>query len=293
MSSAPSATVMACPVIRRAARKERARAPVLTRCRGRSTIAGRCDGRSRWAPAATPASGSSGPAAARATIVADLVAREPARLGELLGVDGDLLGQGLGEKPHHQARRKRPRLRGQVAHAPAADARLLADLAAHGLLRGLARLDEAGEAGEPGARAPPVAAEQGPLAADREHDHDGIGAREVRRPARRALPFPAGRRHPGRRSALGAEAMAGVPVEQRAGLGEDRRLAGGDRRGEGAHVDQLGVDVGRDVRVRPHRSRSARARRRGRERSAARPRRSARATAPPAASRAPGPSCRA
>src|SRR5437879_11549991 len=28
----------------------------------------------------------------------DLVAREPARLGELLGVDGDLLGQGLGDR---------------------------------------------------------------------------------------------------------------------------------------------------------------------------------------------------
>src|ERR1700682_1598707 len=29
--------------------------PLITRCRGRSTIAGRCDGRSRWATAATPA----------------------------------------------------------------------------------------------------------------------------------------------------------------------------------------------------------------------------------------------
>src|SRR5437867_11277140 len=42
--------------------------------------------------------------------------------------------------------------------------------------------------------------------------------------------------------------MSGVPVEQGAGLGKDGRLAGGDGRGEGAHVDQLGVDVGGDVR---------------------------------------------
>src|SRR5882724_8152958 len=42
--------------------------------------------------------------------------------------------------------------------------------------------------------------------------------------------------------------MAGVPVEQGAGLGEDRRLAGGDGGCEGAHVDQLRVDVGGDLR---------------------------------------------
>ena len=42
--------------------------------------------------------------------------------------------------------------------------------------------------------------------------------------------------------------MSGVPVEQGAGLGEDGRLAGGDGRGEGAHVDQLGVEVGGNVR---------------------------------------------
>ena len=41
--------------------------------------------------------------------------------------------------------------------------------------------------------------------------------------------------------------MAGVPVEQGAGLGEDGRLAVGERRGEGPHVDQPGVEFGRDV----------------------------------------------
>src|SRR5262249_57338204 len=40
---------------------------------------------------------------------------------------------------------------------------------------------------------------------------------------------------------------AGMPVEERARLGEDRRLAGSHRGGERAYVDQLGVDVGRDV----------------------------------------------
>src|SRR5207244_7877434 len=76
----------------------------------------------------------------------------------------------------------------------------------------------------------------------------GIGAREVRRPAIWAASHPTRRRHIGRRSALSAEAMSGVPVEQGAGLGENGRLAGGDGRSEGAHVDQLGVDVGGDVR---------------------------------------------
>ena len=41
--------------------------------------------------------------------------------------------------------------------------------------------------------------------------------------------------------------MSGVPVEQRAGLGEDLGLTGGEGRGEGAHVDRPGVDVERDV----------------------------------------------
>src|SRR5207245_11208264 len=105
--------------------------------------------------------------------------------------------QGLGEKPNHEARRKRPRLRRQVAHAPAADARLLPYLSAHGLLQGFTRLDEAGEARESSARAPSVATEQGPIAVDGEHDHAGIGAGEVRRAAIRAGPFPARRPRPG------------------------------------------------------------------------------------------------
>src|SRR5262249_30092486 len=48
----------------------------------------------------------------------DLVAREPARFGQFLGGDGDLVGQGLGQEPDHEAGGKWPRLRGQVAHAP-------------------------------------------------------------------------------------------------------------------------------------------------------------------------------
>src|SRR6185503_1210176 len=152
--------------------------------------------------------------------LADFSAGKPARLGELLGVDRDLLGQGLGEKPHHEARGKRPRLGRQIAYAAAADPRLLAYLAAHGLLERFSRLDEAGEARKPRARAPAIATEQGPIAVDREHDHDGIGAREVRRAAIWAAPHPTGARHPGGRSALGAEAVAAMPVEQRPRLGE-------------------------------------------------------------------------
>ena len=133
---------------------------------------------------------------------------------------------------------------GQVPHAPARSG-LLVNLAAHGLFQRLARLHETCEAGEAAARALAVPAEQGALTADREHDDDRIGAREMRRPAIGAAPHPPGRCHPGRRAALGAEAVTRMPVDQRAGLGENRRLTGRDRRGEGADVDQLGVDVGR------------------------------------------------
>src|SRR2546422_85951 len=127
----------------------------------------------------------------------DLIAGEPARLGELLGVDGDLLGQGLGKKPHHQARRERPRLRGQVAHAPAANARRPAYLTPHGLLRRFTRLDEAGGAGQPAARAPAARGETGrePHGAVAEAEKDrGRPGVDLIAPRRPWLPIERGNR---------------------------------------------------------------------------------------------------
>src|SRR5208283_5746592 len=132
---------------------------------------------------------------------------EPARFDQFLGVDRDLLGQRLGQEAHHQGRWERPWLRGEVADAPAADARLLPDLPAHRILQRLARLHEPSEAGEAGTGAPVPAAEQRALAPDREHDDDRVDARKVMRFAVRATPRPATGRHVARRSALGAEAV--------------------------------------------------------------------------------------
>src|SRR5207249_14908 len=111
---------------------------------------------------------------------ADLLALEPARLGQLLRIDRDLLAQRLAQKPHHQARWERPGLAGEIADAADQDARFLVHLAAYPLFQRLARFHEAGEAGEAVARPAPVAAEQRALAADRQHDRDRVGARVVR-----------------------------------------------------------------------------------------------------------------
>ena len=63
-------------------------------------------------------------------------------------------------EPEHQARRQRPRLVAEVGHLADQHADLLLDLAAHGVLEGLARLAEAGER-RPATRRPGgVAAEQ-------------------------------------------------------------------------------------------------------------------------------------
>src|SRR3546814_5783582 len=62
-----------------------------------------------------------------------------------------------------------------------------------------------------------------------------------------AAPGIAALDRPGRSAALGAEAVALVPVDQAARLGEDRRLAEADLRRDRAHVDvfhRLAMQVG-------------------------------------------------
>src|SRR4029079_15578273 len=73
----------------------------------------------------------------------DLIAREPACVLELLAVDRDLGRCRLRVAPDHQRHRERPRLRGEILHAPADDARLLQRLAPRCFLDALAWLDEA------------------------------------------------------------------------------------------------------------------------------------------------------
>src|SRR6185503_14033719 len=72
---------------------------------------------------------------------------EPARGQDLVSVDGDVFRLGFGEAADHQAERKRPRLRREIAHAVHAHAHLLEHFAPHRFLDRLARLDEARERG--------------------------------------------------------------------------------------------------------------------------------------------------
>jgi hypothetical protein len=71
---------------------------------------------------------------------------KPARLSQLLRVDRDLLGEAFAQKAHHQARRKRPGLTGQVFHPADVNAGFFVNLAPHALLKRLARLHKAGQA---------------------------------------------------------------------------------------------------------------------------------------------------
>jgi peptidase M20/M25/M40-like protein len=182
--------------------------------------------------------------------VADLVTFKPASLDELLRVDGDLLGQRLSEEAHHQGRRKRPRLGGEVADAPTMYAGLLADLAADCVLQCLTRFHEPGKAGKSRAGAAAATAEQGTLASDREHDHDRVDARKVMRLAGRAVSRPTTRHRLARRPALRAKAVPRVPIDDRARLGQYCCLGSSDQRRQGADIDVFGHWVGRQVGAR-------------------------------------------
>ena len=107
-----------------------------------------------------------------------LRAAEPARILDLLGVDGDLFGQRLRMAADHQRHREGPRLRGEIGHAPADDAGLLLDLAAHRGLDRLAVLDEARERRIDATGEARAASEEAAIAPDGEHDRDRIGARK-------------------------------------------------------------------------------------------------------------------
>lgn len=161
----------------------------------------------------------------------------------------------LADGANHQVRGIGPGLSGMDDDATELDARLLPDLAPHRLLDRLGGLAEAGERGVPVRRPLVLPAEQdlGGVGGDDRHDDGGVGAREGQ--VRDALAGGAGRPVGGRGrgrgaadgggefraggilggtgafeagvdgegwgAALGAEGVAGVPVEELARFGVD------------------------------------------------------------------------
>src|SRR5690606_22256214 len=121
---------------------------------------------------------------------ADLGARQPAHLDDLLAVGSGLLIDGHRLEAQHERARVRPRLGGDVVDVAHPHACLFEELSVHGVLEGLACLDEPGEAGEHPSSPVRVRAQQQPFAV-RAHDRDddgGIGAGEVLSAAVRAVP---------------------------------------------------------------------------------------------------------
>ena len=171
----------------------------------------------------------------------DLLAVEPARIVELRTVDDDLTRASLGVAADHQRGRKRPWLRGKIAHAAANDAGFFARFPPHGVFDRLPRLDEAREARPHAGLEAVRAAEHATLARDRKHDHHRIGAGEMRRAAGGTIAPPAAFDDFGRGPARGAKAMARMPVEQRLAFRERGKMIGFD---QAAHRDraQIGYD---------------------------------------------------
>ena len=114
------------------------------------------------------------------------------------------------DEADHQRRRERPGLAGDVAHVGHPDADLLAHLAGHRPLERLARLDEAGQRGEPPLAPGLAAAEQAPVTAVvDEHDHGRVGAGKVLAAVVGADPRPAGLGLDGRSRRTSGSACAG------------------------------------------------------------------------------------
>ncbi len=146
----------------------------------------------------------------------------------------------------HQRGWKRPGLRRKITHGADADARLLEGLAADRILDRFAGLEESREARIGPGLKPRLPAEQALLAPRDQHDHDGIGAGKMLRFASRAIAAEARMRHHGAGAAIGAEAVARMPVQHRFGHGQKAKLAFGNeaRHGDGA---QIRYDEGRVV----------------------------------------------
>jgi O-acetylserine/cysteine efflux transporter len=143
-----------------------------------------------------------------------------------------------GGEPEHQGRRKRPRLRADIAGSGREDPGLLVYLAHHGLLRRLPRRHEPGQQRVAARRPARPAAEQQPVLMRDEHDHHGVGAREVRGATAGAAAREAALGQPGERAADGAVGVAAMPGHQRHEVGRDPAFAGGQRRAGVAERDE-------------------------------------------------------
>jgi len=117
------------------------------------------------------------------------------------------------------------------------------DLAAHRLLDRLARLDEARQRREHRGREAVAASEQAARSAHHHGDGHRVGAREMLCRAGDATAVGARALGHGRAAAHRAEAVAGVPVQERARLGGDGRLARVEACGHGAQILE-GGDLG-------------------------------------------------
>ncbi len=145
--------------------------------------------------------------------------REPAGIFQLAVAQFDVACRGGGGESQHQRGRKWPRLRGMVTRGKHVDAGLLGDLARHGRLQRLARLDEARKGGIAVLRpAGLTTQEAGAIMLD--DDDDGrVGARKFRVAARIALPTVSRRHQRQGAAAGGAIACARLPVRQGRGIG--------------------------------------------------------------------------
>ena len=107
------------------------------------------------------------------------VAREPARVLQLLAVDGDLAARVARHEADHDLARERPVLAPHVLDVLDVDADLFLHLARHAALERLAVVDEARHQ-RVAARGPDrLAREQHPVAVAHEHDDRGVQVRVV------------------------------------------------------------------------------------------------------------------
>src|SRR5690242_3996264 len=157
----------------------------------------------------------------------ELLAIEPARVFQFLTVDDDGLRQRLGVTADHDRRRERPRLGGKITYTPARNANFFEDFTADGLFEAFAGFGEAAQT-RPHRRCEAArTAEYATLTGNREHDDDGVGAREMLGPAGRTVAPPARLGQRGCCAAIRAEPMTRMPAEQRFSFGQWRQMIRG------------------------------------------------------------------
>ena len=166
---------------------------------------------------------------------------DPADVGHLDGIEVDVRGKGVGVAADHERRGEGPGLGGVVAHIADGDAGFFHDLAADGLFDGFSLVDESGEGGVHlhAGQAAAGLAEDAAVAAGDNDDDDGIGAGEVLGAAVGAFAHLAAASLVGWGAADAAIAMADVPVDLGAALGDDAGVGGGEDGPGGADLLEL------------------------------------------------------